>query len=62
MREYLANGAQLGWLIDPEQQSVEIYRPDREPESLSGIDSIHGEGPVAGFVLDLSSVWDPFTA
>src|SRR5579862_293218 len=36
MREYLANGARLGWLIDPANESVEIYRLDREPEILTG--------------------------
>jgi Uma2 family endonuclease len=59
MREYIANGAQLGWLIDPEARSVEVYRPDREPELLTGVDSVSGEGPVSGFVLDLTRVWDP---
>jgi hypothetical protein len=59
MREYLANGAQLGWLIDPARRSVTIYRPGREPEALVAIDSIAGEDPVAGFVLDLSEVWNP---
>jgi len=56
MREYLANGAQLGWLIDPEQRSVAIYRSEDQLETRTGIDSIAGEGPVAGFVLDLSFV------
>jgi len=59
MLEYLANGAQLGWLIDPDQRSVATYRPDGETEVRTGIDSIAGEGPVAGFVLDLSFVWNP---
>ncbi len=60
MLEYIANGAKLGWLIDPDNRTVEVYRPNREPELLSGIDSIAGEGPVDGFVLDLRTVWDPF--
>ena len=58
MAEYLAQGAQLGWLIDPKNRSVEIYRPNGEVEKRSGADSLAGEGPVAGFVLDLRSVWD----
>jgi Uma2 family endonuclease len=62
MREYLANGAQLGWLIDPDNRSVTIYRPDGQVEVRTGIDSIAGEGPVAGFVLDLSFVWNPLGA
>jgi len=59
MQEYLENGAQLGWLIDPGSRSVAIYRPGSEIEIRTNIDSIEGEGPVAGFVLDLSFVWNP---
>ena len=59
--EYLANGAQLGWLIDPDRRSVSIYRPDREVETLTEIASVAGEGPVAGFRLDLARVWNPRT-
>jgi Uma2 family endonuclease len=62
MEEYTANGAQLGWLIDPKKRSVAIYRPDRSVETLEGIDSIAGEGPVAGFVLDLSFIWNPLAS
>ncbi len=62
MREYIANGAQLGWMLDPQTRTVEVYRPDREPEVLAGTDSIRGEGPVEGFVLNLRPVWDPFEA
>jgi Uma2 family endonuclease len=60
MREYTENGAQLGWLIDPPKRTVEIYRPNGETETRTGINKIEGEGPVAGFVLDLTLVWDPF--
>jgi Uma2 family endonuclease len=60
MAEYLEQGAQLGWLIDPENKTIEIYRPNGHSEKRTGIDKIEGEGPVAGFVLDLTYVWDPF--
>ena len=59
MREYLEQGAQLGWLIDPEAKTVEIFRASGEAIVLSGIGQVEGEGPVAGFVLDLRAVWDP---
>jgi Uma2 family endonuclease len=59
MNEWLANGAQLGWLIDPDARTVEIYRPGLEAETRGGASSVEGEGPVAGFVLDLLAVWDP---
>jgi Uma2 family endonuclease len=59
MREYIENGAQLGWMIDPETKTVEVYRTGLEPELLSGLESLAGEGPVNGFVLDLRKIWDP---
>ena len=59
MIEYLANGAQLGWLIDPGTRTVSVYRREGEVETLTGVSSIAGEGPVAGFVLELASVWNP---
>lgn len=59
MTEYMENGAQLGWLIDPEARSVSIYRPGQDVETRSEIETATGEGPVAGFVLDLRPVWNP---
>ncbi len=59
MAEWLANGAQLGWLIDPDVLTVEIYRPGVEVETRTSTASVAGEGTVDGFVLDLALVWDP---
>ena len=59
MEEWLVNGAQLAWLIDAEARTVEIYRPGFEAQTLAGVCSVVGEGPVEGFVLDLVTVWDP---
>ena len=59
MQEWATNGAQLGWLIEPEERSVTIYRRTGEPETRTGIDSIAGEGLMEGFVLDLRFVWNP---
>jgi Uma2 family endonuclease len=57
MEEYIANGAELGWLIDPKDRTVWIYRPGRASESLANPDRVAGEGPVAGFVLELADIW-----
>ena len=59
MGEWIENGAQLAWLIDPERRAVEIFRPGRDPETLDDPRSVGGEGPVAGFTLDLAEVWEP---
>ena len=60
MHEYMDNAAQLGWLIDPEHRAVEIFRPNHEPQIRDDATTIEGEGPIAGFVLDLQPVWEPF--
>ncbi len=57
MRMWLANGAELAWLIDPERKVVEIYRNGRQPEILEGATGVYGEGPVAGFELELARLW-----
>ena len=57
MQKWIDNGVQLAWLIDPDKRSVSVYRPGSEPHTLSDPDKITGEGPVAGFVLDLATIW-----
>lgn len=57
MQEYLDNGAQLGWLVDPLNRRVSIYRPGVEVESLDNPATISGEPELPGFVLDLEKIW-----
>jgi Uma2 family endonuclease len=53
MEEYIENGAQLGWLIDPIQKKVYVYRPNAEVKELDNPASISGDPLLKGFVLDL---------
>jgi Uma2 family endonuclease len=57
MREYIANGARLGWLIDRKNKKVEIYRHDRDVEILDNPSTVSGEDVLPGFILDLTDVW-----
>ena len=57
MREYMDNGARLGWLINRQQQQVEIYRPHRKVEILLSPQTLSGEDVLPGFVLDLAEIW-----
>jgi len=59
MEAWIANGVQLAWLIDADRRTAYIYRPSRDPEKLAAPPKLKGEGPVAGFVLDLTEIWDP---
>jgi Uma2 family endonuclease len=59
MAEYVANGARLGWLLDPFRRAVEIYRPAREPEIREDAHTVDGESVLPGFTLDLDAVFTP---
>jgi Uma2 family endonuclease len=58
MREWMENGAALGWLIDPDTRTVYIYRPGQDAEELVNVDHAVGEGPVEGFRLELADIWE----
>ncbi|PZO19497.1 MAG: hypothetical protein DCF25_08385 [Leptolyngbya foveolarum] len=57
MKEYMDNGASLGWLIDPKSKQVEIYRIRKKAEALSMPTELSGEAVLPGFVLDLRQIW-----
>lgn len=57
MIEYRDNGVRLGWLINPQDKTVEIYRPERDVEILAAPQTISGEDVLPGFVLDLRSIF-----
>lgn len=59
MEEYRECGVRLGWLINPETNSVHIYRPGKETETLENPSQISGEPELPGFVLDLREIWKP---
>ncbi len=57
MEEYSANGARLGWLIDPASRRVHVYQADGAVEILEDPASVSGEPTLPGFELDLEVVW-----
>lgn len=66
MEEWIANGAQLGWLIDPERRAVDVYRTGAAAAILEFPDSIMADAPPIGgsaaltfLKLDLRPIWEP---
>ncbi len=57
MVEYMENGAQLGWLVDPSDRTVYIYRQGKPVERLRAPASVSGEDVLPGFELLLGEVW-----
>ena len=57
MEEYIENGAKLGWLIDPQNKRVEIYRPAQPVEVLENPQHLSGEAILPGFTLSLKRIF-----
>jgi Uma2 family endonuclease len=58
MQEWMRGGVELAWLIDGDTQTVYIFRAGAsDAEKRTGIATLSGEGPVAGFELDLTDIW-----
>ncbi|MEB3273581.1 MAG: Uma2 family endonuclease [Prochlorothrix sp.] len=53
MQEYLDSGVRLAWLLNPQDQTVEIYRPGQDPEVRSLPTVLSGEGVMVGFELTI---------
>lgn len=55
MEKWIKNGCELGWLIDPSQRKVFVYKGTGERSELVGFDKkLSGENLLPGFELDLS--------
>ena len=59
MEEYIANGALLGWLLDPDNRTVYVYRPNVPMEKLENVLEVSGDPELPGFVLQLAEIWEP---
>lgn len=57
MQEYIDNGAKLGWLINPQNRQVEIYRNRLPVEILDAPSELSGEQVLPGFVLNPNLIW-----
>ena len=57
MIEYMENGVLLGWLVDPRNRRVHVYRPGQPVEILEDPTAVSADPVLPGFVLDLSAIW-----
>ena len=57
MEEYIENGVQLGWLIEPTQRTVYIYRPHLPVETQENLNALSANPTLSGFELDLTEIW-----
>jgi Uma2 family endonuclease len=58
MELYRANGAQVGWLLLPDQQAVEIWRSDQtDPEGIEPASHLDGGKQFPGLSINLAEIW-----
>jgi Uma2 family endonuclease len=57
MVEYTDHGAQLGWLIDPYDKRVYLYRPGQSVEMLENPTTLSGDPVLPGFILEVCEIW-----
>jgi Uma2 family endonuclease len=58
MQEYIDNGVRLGFLLNPKDQCVEIYRAGKKIEVIQSPMELSGEDVLPGFVLNLKSIFE----
>lgn len=58
VREYLAAGVLLVWVVYPESRSINVYRASANNSQLSETDVLSGEDVVPGFSLPVREIFD----
>lgn len=60
MEEYIDNGVSVGWLIDPQNEEVWVYRADRAPEKLDKPTHLTGVADFADLSIPIGYIWEPY--
>jgi Uma2 family endonuclease len=58
MQEYIDNGANLGWLIDPDAKQVFVYQPQKAVLCVDNPELLTADALLKGFKLDMQRLWD----
>ena len=57
MAAYQANGAQLGWLLIPEERAVEVWPVAGEPYRIEAATQLDGGQLLPGLRIELQDIW-----
>lgn len=57
MAMWIAQGARLGWLVDPFGEIVWIYRPEQEPERVERPESLTAVEIADDLTIDFTRIW-----
>jgi len=56
VQEYIKNGLRLGWMVNPQDCQVEIYRISQSKQVLENPKQFDGEDVLPGFIFNLSTL------
>jgi Uma2 family endonuclease len=59
VREYLDAGVRLVWVVDPVFRTIEVFRPDAEPELFNIQRELTAEPHLPGFRVAVAEVFEP---
>jgi len=54
---WIANGAQVAWLVNIKRKTVTVYRADRQAQVVEQAGVVRGDGVVAGFEVNMAETW-----
>lgn len=57
MGAYQANGARLAWLLLPDEQAVEVWSANGEPQRMEQPLVLEATGELSGLQLQLAEIW-----
>lgn len=57
MAEYIANGARVGWLIDPIARTLHVYAPSHPVQVIDDPQVISVDPVLPGFSVDFPALW-----
>ena len=57
MLDYMRNGVQLAWLIDPAKKRVYIYRPNQPVQTLDNPETVSAQPELADFTFNVQEIW-----
>jgi Uma2 family endonuclease len=58
MEEWITNGTQLGWLIDPKKKQTHVYQPNTEVEIYDFDANVTGKNVLKGFTVNLTELFE----
>lgn len=58
MDEYLAMGAAMAWIVDPDNERLTVYEPNREPVFYAGASEFDGGDVLPGLRFKVSEVFE----